>query len=34
MGLLIPLFKKMLDINTTNVFRHMNEKLKDIVEQK
>ena len=33
-GLLIPLFKKMLDINTTNGFRQMNEKLKNIVEQK
>ena len=33
-GLLIPLFKKMLDINTTNGFKQMNEKLKNIVEQK
>ena len=33
-GLLIPLFKKLLDINTTNGFRQMNEKLKNIVEQK
>ena len=33
-GILIPLFKKMLDINTTNGFRQMNEKLKNIVEQK
>ena len=33
-GLLIPLFKKILDINTTNGFRQMNEKLKNIVEQK
>ena len=33
-GILIPLFKKMLDINTTNGFKQMNEKLKNIVEQK
>lgn len=31
-GILVPLFKKMLDINTTNGFRQMNEALKKRVE--
>jgi len=33
-GILIPLFRKMLDINTTNGFKLMNEKLKELSEQK
>lgn len=33
-GILVPLFKKMLDINTVNGFNEMNQKLKEIVEGK
>lgn len=33
-GILVPLFSKMLDINTTNGFKLMNEKLKMMVESK
>ncbi|MFZ4740511.1 MAG: SRPBCC family protein [Bacteroidales bacterium] len=33
-GILVPLFKKMLDINTTNGFNLMNQKLKELAEQK
>jgi hypothetical protein len=33
-GILVPLFRKMLDINTTNGFRLMNQKLKESAEQK
>jgi len=33
-GILIPLFKKMLDVNTVNGFNLMNEKLKARAEQK
>jgi hypothetical protein len=33
-GILVPVFKKMLDNNTTNGFRQMNEKLKNLVEKK
>ena len=31
-GLLVPLFKKMLDVNTLNGFRLMNQKLKEAAE--
>ncbi|MFZ4581048.1 MAG: SRPBCC family protein, partial [Paludibacter sp.] len=33
-GILVPMFKKMLDINTTNGFEEMNKKLKELVEKK
>ena len=33
-GIFVPLFKKMLDINTTNGFNLMNQKLKELSEQK
>ncbi len=33
-GILVPLFKKMLDENTFNGFKLMNEKLKELAEQK
>ena len=33
-GILVPLFKKSLDKNTTNGFRQMNQKLKELAEQK
>jgi hypothetical protein len=33
-GILVPFFKKMLDKNTTNGFDLMNQKLKEMVEQK
>ena len=33
-GVLVPLFKKMLDINTTNGFNLMNQKLKELAERK
>lgn len=33
-GILVPLFRKMLDENTVNGFNAMNEKLKEIVESK
>lgn len=33
-GILVPLFQKMLDINTTNGFIQMNKKLKELAEQK
>lgn len=33
-GILVPLFKKMLDVNTTNGFNLMNSKLKELAEQK
>jgi hypothetical protein len=33
-GIFIPLFKKMLDVNTVNGFKQMNEKLKIMAEQK
>ena len=33
-GILVPFFKKMLDKNTTNGFNLMNQKLKEMVEQK
>ncbi len=32
-GILVPLFKKMLDVNTTNGFNLMNKKLKELAEQ-
>lgn len=32
-GILVPLFKKMIDKNTTNGFNLMNKKLKDRAEQ-
>ena len=32
-GILIPLFSKMLDVNTRNGFHEMNHKLKEIAEQ-
>jgi hypothetical protein len=32
-GILVPLFKKMLDENTTNGFNLMNRKLKELAEQ-
>ena len=31
-GILIPIFNKFLDINTTNGFKLMNQKLKDLAE--
>ena len=31
-GILVPLFKKMLDINTVNGFEAMNKKLKELAE--
>ena len=33
-GILVPLFKKMLDNNTINGFNEMNKKLKELAEQK
>ncbi|MEN9998764.1 MAG: hypothetical protein RI922_1754 [Bacteroidota bacterium] len=33
-GILVPMFKKMLDFNTVNGFNEMNQKLKEIVEGK
>jgi hypothetical protein len=33
-GILVPLFKKLLDVNTTNGFNLMNQKLKELVEHK
>lgn len=33
-GILVPLFKKMLDNNTVNGFNQMNQKLKELAEQK
>jgi hypothetical protein len=33
-GILVPLFKKMLDENTINGFNLMNQKLKELAEQK
>jgi hypothetical protein len=33
-GILVPLFKKMLDNNTLNGFNHMNAKIKELAEQK
>ena len=32
-GILIPLFKKMLDVNTFNGFKQMNQKLKVLAEK-
>jgi hypothetical protein len=32
-GILVPLFKKMLDTNTINGFKQMNQKLKEIAEK-
>lgn len=32
-GILVPFFRQMLDISTTNGFRQMNEKLKERVEK-
>ncbi len=32
-GILVPLFKKMLEINTLNGFKMMNEKMKKLVEK-
>ncbi len=32
-GILVPLFKKMLDTNTTNGFNLMNKKLKELAEK-
>ena len=32
-GILVPLFKKMLDYNTVNGFNAMNKKLKELAEQ-
>jgi len=32
-GILVPLFKKMLDVNTFNGFNLMNKKLKELAEQ-
>lgn len=32
-GILVPLFKKMLDVNTLNGFKLMNQKLKELAEQ-
>lgn len=31
-GILVPLFSKMLDINTVNGFKKMNQKLKELAE--
>lgn len=33
-GILVPLFKKQLDINTRKGFEEMNKKLKELAEQK
>jgi len=33
-GVLVPLFKKMLDNNTINGFNEMNKKIKELAEQK
>ena len=33
-GILVPLFKKMLDYNTVNGFNQMNQKLKELAEKK
>lgn len=33
-GILVPLFKKMLEVNTLNGFNLMNEKLKELAEKK
>jgi hypothetical protein len=33
-GVLVPLFKKMLDNNTTNGFNEMNKKIKELAEQR
>ena len=33
-GILVPLFKKSLDKNTTNGFIRMNQKIKELAEQK
>jgi hypothetical protein len=33
-GILVPLFKKMLDINTVDGFNQMNQKLKTLAEQR
>lgn len=33
-GILVPFFNKSLDNNTTNGFRQMNQKLKEMAEQK
>jgi len=32
-GILVPLFRKMLDVNTRNGFSLMNEKLKELAER-
>ncbi len=32
-GIFVPFFKKLLDINTTNGFNLMNQKLKELAEQ-
>lgn len=32
-GILVPLFKKMLDTNTINGFQQMNQKLKEVTEK-
>lgn len=32
-GILVPLFKKMLDTNTINGFKQMNQKLKEVAEK-
>jgi hypothetical protein len=32
-GILIPLFRKMLDVNTVNGFNQMNQKLKEMAEK-
>jgi len=32
-GILVPLFKKMLDVNTVNGFNQMNQKLKELAEK-
>jgi len=32
-GILVPLFQRMLDTNTVNGFRQMNEKLKELAEK-
>lgn len=32
-GILVPLFKKMIDVNTRNGFMAMNEKLKELAEK-
>lgn len=32
-GILVPLFKKTLNTNTTNGFKLMNQKLKELAEQ-